>query len=62
MPVTDDRKLADTVFVPSRSRAGDYVDLRAEMDALAIVSNCPQVNNPCNEGKPTPIRIAIWER
>ena len=62
VPVTDDRKLADTVFVPSRSRAGDYVDLRAEMDALAIVSNCPQVNNPCNEGKPTPIRIAIWER
>jgi urea carboxylase-associated protein 1 len=62
VPVSDDRKLADTVFVPSRSRAGDYVDLRAEMDALAIVSNCPQVNNPCNEGKPTPIRIAIWER
>lgn len=62
VPVTDDRKLADTVFVPSRSRAGDYVDLRAEMDAIAVVSNCPQVNNPCNEGQPTPIRIAIWER
>ena len=61
VPVGDDRKLADTVFVPSRSKAGDYVDLRAEMDALAVVSNCPQVNNPCNEGKPTPIRVAIWE-
>jgi urea carboxylase-associated protein 1 len=62
VPVTDDRRLADTVFVPGHSRAGDYVDLRAEMNALAVVSNCPQVNNPCNEGRPKPIRIAIWER
>ncbi len=33
--------------------------LRAEMDALAVISNCPQVNNPCNNFKPTPIRVQI---
>jgi urea carboxylase-associated protein 1 len=62
VPVDAERRLADTVFVPGHSKPGDYVDLRAEMDALALVSNCPQVNNPCNEGRPKPIRIAIWER
>jgi hypothetical protein len=61
VPVGDDRKLADTIFVPGHSKPGDYVDLRAEMRALAVVSNCPQVNNPCNEGRPKPIRIAIRE-
>ncbi|MSO94103.1 MAG: urea carboxylase, partial [Rhodospirillales bacterium] len=39
---------------------GDYVDLRAEMDVLAVISNCPQVNNPCNDGEPTPIKVVIW--
>lgn len=60
VPVTGDRELADTVFVPSHSKAGDYVELRAEMDALAVISNCPQVNNPCNEGQPTDIRVVVW--
>ena len=58
----DDRQLEDTVFIPSNAKPGDYIDLRAEMDALAIISNCPQVNNPCNSGKPKPIRVVIWQQ
>jgi uncharacterized protein len=61
VPVDPDGKLADTVFVDGLSRAGDFVDLRAEMDALAVISNCPQVNNPCTGLHPTPVRVVIWE-
>jgi urea carboxylase-associated protein 1 len=43
------------------SEPGGYVDLRAEMDVMVLISNCPQVNNPCNGFKPTPIRILISE-
>jgi urea carboxylase-associated protein 1 len=43
------------------SEPGGYVDLRAEMDILLLISNCPQVNNPCNGFNPTPIRIIISE-
>ena len=42
-----------------RSRPGDHVDLRAEMDVLAVVSNCPQVHNLANDYHPTPIRVAV---
>jgi urea carboxylase-associated protein 1 len=45
---------------PSISKPGDYVDLRADSDALAVISNCPQINNPVNDYNPTPIRICIW--
>jgi uncharacterized protein YcgI (DUF1989 family) len=41
------------------SPPGCQVALRAEMDALAVISNCPQVNNPCNNFNPTPIRVEI---
>ena len=41
------------------SPPGCQVALRAEMDALAVISNCPQINNPCNNFKPTPIRVQI---
>ena len=41
------------------SPPGCQVALRAEMDALAVISNCPQVNNPCNGFKPTPIEVEI---
>jgi hypothetical protein len=43
------------------SEPGGYVELRAEMDVLVLISNCPQVNNPCNGFNPTPIRIIISE-
>jgi len=41
------------------SRPGDRVELRAEMDVLCVISNCPQINNPCNGFDPTPIRVII---
>lgn len=45
---------------PSRSKPGDYVELRAEMDVLAVISNCPQMNNPVNDYRPTPVRASIF--
>lgn len=45
---------------PSISKPGDYVELRAEMDVLAVISNCPQMNNPVNDYRPTPIRATIF--
>lgn len=43
------------------SAPGGFVELRAEMDVLVLISNCPQVNNPCNGFRPTPIQIVISE-
>ena len=43
------------------SAPGGFVELRAEMDLLVLISNCPQVNNPCNGFRPTPIRCVVWE-
>jgi urea carboxylase-associated protein 1 len=47
-------------FEDGVSGAGKYVELRAERDLLALVSNCPQLNNPCNGYNPTPIRLTGW--
>lgn len=41
--------------------SGHYVDLTAEMDVLCVLSNCPQVNNPCNGFNPTPVRVLVWD-
>jgi len=43
------------------SRPGSHVDLRAERDVLAVLSNCPQMHNPCNGYNPTPIRATIYQ-
>jgi uncharacterized protein len=43
------------------SAPGSYVELRAEMNVLAVISNCPQINNPCNDYNPTPIQVVITE-
>ncbi len=59
VPVDGERNLANTVFVEGPDAPGAYVDLRADMPALAVISNCPQVNNPCNRGKPSEIRVII---
>ena len=47
-------------IVDGISAPGLYVDIRAEMDLVAVVSNCPQINNPCNGFNPTPIAVLIW--
>lgn len=43
------------------SAPGNYVDVTADMDVIFVISNCPQVNNPCNGFNPTPIRVMIWD-
>jgi urea carboxylase-associated protein 1 len=47
-------------FEDGVSAPGKYVELRAERDLLALVSNCPQLNNPCNGYDPTPIQLTGW--
>lgn len=59
VPAGENGRLADGVFVEAKEAPGAAVELRAEMRALAVISNCPQVNNVCNSGKPTPIRVQI---
>jgi urea carboxylase-associated protein 1 len=51
----------EMTIVDGLSRPGDYVELVAEMDVLCVISNCPQINNPCNGFNPTPIRILVWD-
>jgi hypothetical protein len=46
-------------IVDGISAPGLYVDILAEMDLVAVVSNCPQINNPCNGFNPTPLRMVI---
>ncbi len=57
VPVTPEGKLT---FEDGVSDAGKYVELRAEMNVLLVISNCPQLNNPCNAYNPTPISVHIW--
>ncbi|MBN35233.1 MAG: urea carboxylase [Rhodospirillaceae bacterium] len=64
VPVVNDGELAERSFVPlpnGGSHPSDHVELRAEMRVLVVISNCPQMNNPCNDGQPTSIRIEIFE-
>jgi len=48
-------------FEDGLSAPGRYVEMRAEMDVLVLISNCPQLNNPCNAYNPTPVEVLIWE-
>ena len=48
-------------FEDGVSASGRYVELRAEMDLVCLISNCPQLNNPCNAYNPTPVRLLIWD-
>jgi uncharacterized protein len=57
VPVTPEGGLS---FADGVSASGRYVEMRAERDVVALVSNCPQLNNPCNAYNPTPIRLLIW--
>jgi urea carboxylase-associated protein 1 len=56
VPVGDDGTLG---IVDGLSAPGLHVELRAEMDVIVLISNCPQINNPCNGFDPTPIRAII---
>ena len=48
-------------IVDGISAPGLFVDVRADIDVLVLISNCPQINNPCNGFDPTPIRIVVSE-
>ena len=58
VPVTPEGKLT---FADGISGAGRYVELRAEMDVTVLISNCPQLNNPCNAYNPTPVELMVFE-
>jgi urea carboxylase-associated protein 1 len=58
VPVTPEGGLT---FEDGISAGGKYVELRAELDVLCLISNCPQLNNPCNAYNPTPIRLLGWD-
>ena len=57
VPVTPDGGLQ---FADGISAPGKYVELKAKMDTLILISNCPQLNNPCNAYNPTPIEVVFW--
>ena len=57
VPVTPDGGLQ---FADGISAPGKYVELKAKMDTLILLSNCPQLNNPCNAYNPTPIEVVFW--
>jgi hypothetical protein len=57
VPVTPEGGLS---FADGISEAGKYVELQAHIDIITLISNCPQLNNPCNAYNPTPIEVLIW--
>ncbi len=58
VPVTPEGGLK---FDDGVSEPGKYVEMRAAMPVLCLISNCPQLNNPCNAYNPTPVEVAIWK-
>jgi urea carboxylase-associated protein 1 len=58
VPVEADGTLG---IVDGISAPGMEVRLRAETDVLVLVSNCPQINNPCNGFDPTPVRMIVTD-
>jgi urea carboxylase-associated protein 1 len=58
VPVTAEGGLT---FADGLSGPGEYVEMRAAMDVIVLISNCPQLNNPCNAYNPTPLEVLIWD-
>jgi urea carboxylase-associated protein 1 len=57
VPVTPEGGLT---FADGLSGPGHYVEICAAMDIIVLISNCPQLNNPCNAYNPTPLEVLIW--
>jgi urea carboxylase-associated protein 1 len=57
VPVTPEGGLS---FADGISEPGKYVEMQAAMDVIVLVSNCPQLNNPCNAYNPTPVEMLVW--
>jgi uncharacterized protein len=58
VPVSPEGELR---FDDGISAPGRYVEMRAESDVIVLISNCPQLNNPCNGYNPTPVRLLVWQ-
>ena len=58
VPVTPEGGLT---FEDGLSAPGKYVELKAHMDVIVLISNCPQLNNPCNAYNPTPAEVLVWD-
>ena len=58
VPVTKEGGLK---FDDGVSAPGNYVEMKALEHTMVLVSNCPQLNNPCNAYNPTPVRMLIWD-
>lgn len=59
VPVTPDGRLT---FADGVSAPGLYVEMQAINRTIVVVSNCPQLNNPCNAYNPTPVQLLIWNQ
>ncbi|MEA4837037.1 MAG: urea carboxylase-associated family protein [Rhodospirillaceae bacterium] len=59
VPVTPEGGLT---FEDGLSAAGRYVEMTARMDVIVLISNCPQLNNPCNAYNPTPVEVMVWDK
>lgn len=57
VPITPDGGLT---FEDGVSGPGRYVEMQALMNVIVLISNCPQLNNPCNDYNPTPIEVVVW--
>ncbi|MBX2886119.1 MAG: DUF1989 domain-containing protein, partial [Granulosicoccus sp.] len=57
VPVTESGGLTfeDGISAPLK-----YVELTALQDVIVLISNCPQLNNPCNGYNPTPVELLVW--
>jgi urea carboxylase-associated protein 1 len=58
VPVTADGRLD---IVDGISEPGSHVEMEAQRDTLFVISNCPQLNNPCNGWNPTPVQLLVWD-
>ena len=58
VPVTPEGALT---FENGVSAPGKYVEMRADRDVIVLISNCPQLNNPCNAYNPTAVRLLVWD-
>ena len=59
VPVTKEGGLK---FDDGVSAPGNYVEMKALTHVMIVISNCPQLNNPCNAYHPTPVRLLIWDK
>ena len=59
VPLTPDGGLT---FEDGVSSPGLYVEMQAINRTIVVISNCPQLNNPCNAYNPTPIQLLIWDK